>query len=345
MGPRLWQSIGIATSHLRRRRFVAAALVTFCITANSIDRAKADAGGLSFWLPGAFGSLAAAPGVPGWAYSTIYLHVQESAQGKEFVKNGSVVAGLNANADAVVQGLTYTFATPVLGGQAAISVLGAPGNVGAGIDATLTGPRGNTISGSATDNRTTFADVLYQGTLKWNQGVHNEMVYVTGNIPSGTYNSTRLANLSFGFVAVDGGVGYTYLDKSGHEFSAVGGLTYSFMNHALQYQNGIDFHLEWGASQFVSKNVQIGLVGYYFQQITGDSGPGAKLGDFRGRVLGLGPQIGFLFPVGEGYQGYLNLKAYKDFAAENRAEGYTAWVTLAISPAPPEAPKRPSIHK
>ena len=81
MGPRLWQSIGVAASHLRRRRIVAAALVTFCITANSIDRAKADAGGLSFWLPGAFGSLAAAPGVPGWAYSTIYLHVQESAQG------------------------------------------------------------------------------------------------------------------------------------------------------------------------------------------------------------------------------------------------------------------------
>jgi hypothetical protein len=62
-------------------------------------------------------------------------------------------------------------------------------------------------------------------------------------------------------------------------------------------------------------------------------------------VLGIGPQIGFLFPVSEGYQGYLNVKAYKDFAAENRSEGYTAWLTLAISPAPPEAPKRPSIHK
>lgn len=169
MGPRLLQSIGVATSHLRGRRVVAAALATLCILASSTDRAKADAGGLSFWLPGAFGSLAAAPGVPGWAYSTIYLHVQESAQGKEFVKGSSVVAGLSANADAVVQGLTYTFATPVLGGQAAISVLGAPGNVGAGIDATLTGPRGNTVSGSATDNRTTFADVFYQGTLKWNQ--------------------------------------------------------------------------------------------------------------------------------------------------------------------------------
>jgi len=42
-------------------------------------------------------------------------------------------------------------------------------------------------------------------------------------------------------------------------------------------------------------------------------------------VAGIGPQIGFLFPLGSEHQGYLNLKAYKDFAAENRAEGYTAW--------------------
>ena len=30
-------------------------------------RASADEGGVSFWLPGNFGSLAATPGVPGWA--------------------------------------------------------------------------------------------------------------------------------------------------------------------------------------------------------------------------------------------------------------------------------------
>jgi hypothetical protein len=168
---------------------------------------------------------------------------QSAGGGADFQKGGSIVVGLNARADAVVQGVTYTFATPVLGGQAAVSVLGAPGNLNVGIDATLTGPRGNTISGSASDNRTTFADVFYQGSLKWNQGVNNAMVYVTGNIPSGTYDPNRLANLSFGFTAVDAGAGYTFLDpKTGHEFSVVGGLTYSFMNHDLQYQNGIDFH-------------------------------------------------------------------------------------------------------
>ena len=39
------------------------------------------------------------------------------------------------------------------------------------------------------------------------------------------------------------------------------------------------------------------MAGYYLQQLTGD-GPGATLGDFKGRVLGFGPQVGFLFPVG-----------------------------------------------
>jgi hypothetical protein len=251
-----------------------------------------------------------------------------------------VVAGLDARADAGATGPTYTFATPVFGGQAALGFFVVPGNVDVGVDATLTGPNGNTISGHRSDNRTTFADVYYQGTLKWNQGVHNEMVYFTGNIPSGTYDPARLANLSLGFVAIDGGVGYTYLDpQTGHEFSAVAGLTYSFINPDTQYQNGIDFHLDWGASKFITKEVHIGLVGYYFQQLTGDSGAGARLGPFKGRVLGIGPQIGFIFPMGEEHQGYLNLKAYHDFDAQNRPEGYTVWATFVISPAAKEAPK------
>lgn len=310
--------------------------------------AKADNGGLSFWLPGTFGSLAAAPTVPGWAYSTIYLHLDQSTGGaKNFIKGGSVVVGLNAKADAVVQGISYTFATPVLGAQAMVAVFAAPGNVDVGVNARLTGPAGNAISGGLTDSRATVSDVLYQGALKWNQGVHNEMIYVTGNIPSGTYDPNRLSNLSFGFTAVDFGAGYTYLDpKSGHEFSVAGGFTYSGMNNALQYQNGIDFHVDWGASQFVSKTVHVGLAGYYFQQITGDTGAGATLGDFKGRVVGIGPQVGFLLPLSKDYQGYLNVKAYKDFAAQNRPEGYTAWVTFSLSNAAPEpAVAKPMYRK
>jgi len=334
-----------------RLAFMFAGVSAFALAAMP-QAARADAGGVSFWLPGAFGSLAAAPVVPGWAYSTIYLHLQANAGATQnFVTSngvrGSVVTGLSATANALAVGITYTSPTPVLGGQAGISLLTAPGNVGAAIGATLTGPAGNTISGVATDNRTTVSDVLYQGTLKWNQGVNNEMVYIVGNIPSGTYDPNRLANLSFGFVGYDVGAGYTYLDqKTGHEFSAVAGVTYSLPNPYLQYQNGVDFHLDWGASQFISKNVHVGLVGYYFQQLTDDTGPGAKLGGFRGQAVGLGPQIGFIIPLSKDYQGYLNIKGYKDLETENRAKTWSTWVTFAISPAPPEsASAKPIVRK
>ena len=48
------------------------------------------------------------------------------------------------------------------------------------------------------------------------------MVYGMGDIPVGTYDSSRLANFGIDHGAADGGVGYTYFDpKTGHEFSAV----------------------------------------------------------------------------------------------------------------------------
>jgi len=330
-------------------RRAAALAVAMLGTINGVEPAKADAGGLSFWLPGLMGSLAAVPGVPGWALATIFLDLKTKASGGLPLQNGnSLVVGLNAHADAVAVAPTYTFATPVLGGQAAVAIVGVPGHVKIGVDATLTGPNGGTISGTRSDSRTTWADVFYQGTLKWNHGVHNTMAYVTGNIPSGTYDPTRLANLSLGFVAVDGGVGYTYLDpKSGHEFSIVGGLTYNFINHDTQYQNGVDSHIDWAASQFISKHVHIGVVGYFFQQLTGDSGSGATLGDFKGRAIGIGPQIGVMFEAGPGYSGYFNLRGYRDIETENRPKSTTIFATLVISPAAPAppTPRNPKIVK
>jgi hypothetical protein len=38
------------------------------------------------------------------------------------------------------------------------------------------------------------------------------------------------------------------------------GFTYNFENQSTQYQNGVDMH-DWGASQFLTKQFQIGLVG------------------------------------------------------------------------------------
>jgi hypothetical protein len=112
----------------------------------------------------------------------------------------------------------------------------------------------------------------------------------------------------------------------------VTGLTYNFENPDTDYRNGIDWHLDWGVSKFVTKQVHIGAVGYFYNQLTADSGAPAFLGDNKSSVIGVGPQIGYLFPIGE-MQGYLNLKGYYEFDAHNRPEGWNAWLSFAITPA------------
>ncbi len=282
---------------LRTTARVGLCLVMIAISAPT----RADEGGLSFWLPGTFGSLAATPTTPGWSWATFYIHTEAAAgAGAQFPRGGRVDIGVSGRGDLVGFGPTYTFATAVLGGQLAVSLLGTAGRSDASAALSLTGPLGNTIGINRSQDLTSYGDVLPQVSLKWNTGVNNWMVYGAGDIPVGDYDPARLANLGIGHGAIDFGGGYTYFDpKSGHEFSWVAGLTYNFKNPDTQYQNGVDFHLDWGASHFFDSKLQLGLVGYYLQQISDDLGTPPALGGFRSRIAGIGPQIGYLFPVGD----------------------------------------------
>jgi hypothetical protein len=59
------------------------------------------------------------------------------------------------------------------------------------------------------------------------------------DIPVGDYDSARLANLGLGHGAIDGGLGYTYLNPANRlEFSAVVGMSFNFINPSTQYQSG-----------------------------------------------------------------------------------------------------------
>jgi hypothetical protein len=87
--------------------------------------------------------------------------------------------------------------------------------------------------------------------------------------PAGDYSSTRLANTGIGHGTIGLGGAYTYLNPAtGNEFSATAGFAYNFKNPDTQYRNGIDFHFDWGAAHFISKQVFVGLAGYADQQIT-----------------------------------------------------------------------------
>ena len=122
----------------------------------------------------------------------------------------------------------------------------------------------------------------------------------------------------------------------GFEWSAVAGLTYNFINPYTQYQSGIDAHLDWAISPYLSDKFHLGAVGYVYNQLTADSGPGARLGEFTSRVAGIGPQVGFFVPIAD-REGYLNLRGYHEFNASNRLQGWTGYVTFSV-----EAPEQKS---
>lgn len=337
--------------------FVVAALALVAATC-APDRALADENGISFWLPGFFGSLAAAPQQPGWALSTIYIHPDVSASGNAAVSkeitigqfNPAVNASLNAHisgqGDLGVVAPSYTFATPFLGGQATALLAGIYGRNSGDLDATIAGSVGPipfTRTIDLSQATTGFGDLIPQFSLRWNSGVNNFMTYLTGDIPVGLYSSSNLANIGIGHGAIDGGVSYTYFDPtSGHEFSATFGLTGNFKNPSTGYTNGIDSHLDWGASQFVTKQLQLGVVGYFYRQLSADTGCAPILCPFESQVAGIGPQIGYLFPVGN-MQGYVNVKGYGEFDADNRPHGWNMWVTFVLSPAPTAATPSPPI--
>jgi hypothetical protein len=348
--------VGKLSARARVPLRLATALFAFAAVTYSTNVSLADEDGVSFWVPGFFGSLASTPQQPGWSLASIYYHTDVSASGNAAVAreitigqfnpklNASVNANVHAKADLGFVIPTYVFASPFLGGQASASLLMAYGNNDTSLNATVTGTIGPipfTKSIALQQDTMGLADLIPQFAVRWNAGVNNYMAYLTGDIPVGKYSSTDLANIGLGHGAIDGGVGYTYFDpKTGHEFSAVLGLTGNFRNQSTGYTSGIDSHLDWGASQFLSKQVQVGLVGYFYEQLTADSGCAPVLCPFKSRVIGIGPQIGYIFPVA-GMQGYVNLKGYGEFDHDNRPDGWNLWLTFVLSPAPPTAEPAP----
>src|SRR4030095_13387538 len=87
---------------------VIAAPVAGTIVLSTATSSRADEGGVSFWLPGFFGSLAATPQVTGFSFGNILYYSQVSAGGNvAFAKQvplGRITVNFTGNFNANVHG-------------------------------------------------------------------------------------------------------------------------------------------------------------------------------------------------------------------------------------------------
>src|SRR5271169_4317682 len=113
---------------------VGAALLGLLAALYFTNAARADEGGVSFWLPGLYGSLAAAPVQPGWSVTAMEYYDSVRAGGDVALAreieigrftpklNVDINASLHSRIDIGLLLPSYTFEQRFLGAQATVAM-------------------------------------------------------------------------------------------------------------------------------------------------------------------------------------------------------------------------------
>lgn len=147
--------------------------------------------------------------------------------------------------------------------------------------------------------------------------------------PTGSYQAGRLANTGKNFWTLEPTLGLRYFgQKNGIEASAFFGLDFNSENEDTSYKSGTQFHIDGTLAQHFPLWGGLGgagVSGYHYQQLSGDSGSGAVLGDFKGRSVGIGPVLSYAAKIG-GYDNVAELKWLHEVETKNRLKGDTVWL-------------------
>jgi hypothetical protein len=311
---------------MRAARFLLSATAAGCLLLETGQEAKATEYGFSTYALGqtAFGAGVTPP--PGTYVTTVVFHYAADIGGSVTFGNGVTLgAGAHVNLwSSAINGL-YVFDHKVLGGNLGISATVPFGNVS--ID-------GMVSAGGPGIQRSTegggLGDVVTKVQLGWQHGEFAHTAYVQAVAPTGRYETGFNPIIGLNRPGIDTGWAFTWANKATQlQLNGVLGVTFNFENTATNYQSGDEFHFEWAIGRELGPGFVVGLVGYDYRQLTGDSGSRAVLGSFKGSVdaIGLGASGTTLLgamPV------IMNLRVYKEFDAEHRWEGYSSTLSTTI---------------
>ena len=297
------------------------ALVVATALGTLTNRASAAEGAAGFYLLGSTTTNAGILPPPG-TYLIDYNYFYSGSTDFTLEIAGLILdGGVDANAYYNVPAPLWVAPGKVLGGNVAFLMLVPIGwkDVEAGLGMV-----------NLRDEETKFGDLVPGMMMGWHHGNWHFKTHTLVNVPVGFWERGNLANIGFNRWAIDNAAAFTWLDpKIGLELSAMAGFTYNFENPTTDYKTGTEFHIEYAAVQNFSKRFALGINGYFYDQVTGDSGAGAGLGSFKGRVAAIGPVINMNFQVGK-IPVSTSLKYFREFDVENRLEGDAGYLTLTM---------------
>jgi len=324
LGGGIFFKLGKAEWMIARKTIVIGVLAMLAVFARG-GSAEAAEGGASLYLPGASGDLllAVAP-QPGFLVAnTVWF---QSGDASAAVLQGRASVDLDVDVVLNLLAASYTFETQVLGGTYTVAAVLPFGY--ASLDAELTGPLGGTIGVSEDSfNLSDIAIVPLQ--LNWNVDNFHFKLAETIIAPTGVYDLDNVVNLGRNYWGFDTVGAVTWFNPgSGTEVSVAPGIMFNTENNKTDYKTGTEFHVDFTVNQFFSETFAVGLKGYYYKQVSGDSGSGATLGDFKGESYGIGPGF-FWTPKSAGGKLMIMGKWIHDFDATHRFESEYGSLTVA----------------
>ena len=247
-----------------------------------------------------------------------------AAEADQAVLQGRLNTALDASAFYNYSTGMYVFEKPVLGGQFA---MGASLSLGySDLKSLLVGPPAMAVDDSATG----LGDgSLLPAAFYWNDGNWYFNLYELIVMPTGEYDVNDSVNVGRNYWSFDTVFGVTNLNMTtGRDFSLVAGYMINTENTDTDYRTGNELHVDAIFNQFFSETFALGLHGYYYQQVTGDSGSGAILGDFEGESSGIGPSFLWIPKTGGGKFSVTGTWLH-DLHSTNRMDGDYVVITLA----------------
>jgi len=295
---------------------------------------RAEEGAVGHYVPGATSSfIDALPGKPAWVVADAFTYYDGNASADRSLP----IAGLTTfGAEATIYANTvlgiYQTALELLGGNYAVAA--AFPWVSLEVNATVVPSVGPSFL--RTDSVDGIGDItFYPFMLGWTHGPDIKYDVRLGvYAPTGDYDVGEIANAGRNHWTVEPSASFSWLStKIGTEGTVFAGFDINTENPDTDYTSGTSFHLEATLAQHLPVG-KLGIVGiganaFYYQQISGDHGAGAELGDFEGRTVGVGPVVSFVRKIGSA-QMAAEVKWLPELEVEKRMKGDYVWFKIGV---------------
>jgi hypothetical protein len=260
---------------------------------------------------------------PAGVYFSNQLYFYSATAGGN-ISLGGTAFGVNVEANPIVNIPTALFVTDqqIFGGRLGFSATVPFGLMD--ITASIGG------IGSVNDKLTTFADPSLGAFLGWNSGNFHWQTGITSFLPIGDYHPGAISNVAKHRLALDVYGALTWFEPElGIDFSNIVGVTFNTTNKETNYKTGTEFHWEGSLTKKFTPSFSAGVIGYYYRQLTDDTGNGATLGAFRGEIAAVGLTAGYDFKLGQ-IPVSSKVRYYHEFGAVNRLEGDAVYLSLSL---------------